>query len=79
MKRIQAACLIQTIGFSPKNPYPTQFDKDLVRKEYENYKSMMDRRGTQYKILREDVQPDGTIIVELKKQNNQQPLGRYFE
>ena len=35
MKRIQAACLIQTVGFYPKTDYPTQFEKDLVRKEYE--------------------------------------------
>jgi len=78
MKRIKATCLIQTIGFYPKNDYPTQFDKELVRKEYENYKSLMERRGTKYQILKEEVQENGAIIVELKKQNNQQPLGEYF-
>lgn len=78
MKRIQAACLIQTIGFYPKTEYPTQFEKDLVQKEYETYKNLMDRRGTKYKILKEEVQPNGAILVELKKQNNQQPLGSYF-
>lgn len=78
MKRIQAACLMQTIGFYPKNAYPTQYEKELIQKEYENYKALMDRRGTQYKILREEVQQNGAIIVELKKQNNQQPIGEYF-
>ena len=79
MKRIQAACLIQTIGFYPKSECPTNFEKELVQKEYENYKSLMDRRGTQYKILKEEVQPNGAILVELKKQNNAQPIGKYFD
>lgn len=79
MKRIQAACLIQTVGFYPKTDYPTQFEKNLVRNEYETYKSTMDRRGTRYKILCEEVQPSGAILVELRKQNNQQPIGKYFD
>lgn len=79
MKRIQAACLIQTIGFFPKTEYPTDFEKELVQKEYENYKSLMNNRGTQYKILKEEVQPNGAILVELKKQNNSQPVGKYLD
>ena len=49
------------------------------KKEYENYKNLMNRRGTKYKILREDVQPNGAIVVELKKQNNLQAIGYYFD
>lgn len=49
MKRIQAACLIQTIAFCPKDDNPTQFEKEMLKKEYENYKNLMDRRGTKYK------------------------------
>ena len=79
MKRIQAACLIQTIAFCPKDDNPTQFEKEMLRKEYENYKSLMDRRGTKYKILHEEVQSNGAIVVELKKQNNQQAIGHYFD
>ena len=80
MKRIRAACLIQTVAFTPKDGfgYSSELAKDLVRKEYETYKAMMDRNGTQYKILREETRSDGSIIVELKKQNNNQPIGDYF-
>lgn len=39
----------------------------------------MNRRGTKYKILHEDVQPNGAIVVELKKQNNLQAIGYYFD
>lgn len=79
MKRIQSACLIQTVSFYPKSEDPTSFEKEMVSKEYENYKEGMQRRGVRYKILREDRQPNGAIIVELKKQNNQQSIGHYFD
>ena len=55
MKRIWAAYLIQTIAFCPKDDNPTQFEKEMLQKEYENYKNLMNRRGTKYKILHEDV------------------------
>ena len=51
----------------------------MLQKEYENYKKLMNRRGTKYKILHEDVQPNGAIVVELKKQNNLQAIGYYFD
>lgn len=79
MKRIKAACLLQTISFQPKDGYPSEFNRKQVQKEYEAYKSLMERRGTKYKILEEHVQEDGTIIVKLKKQNNQQAIGDYFD
>ena len=79
MKRIKAACLLQTICFLPKDGFPSEYSKQQVQKDYETYKSTMDRRGTKYKILEEHVQADGSIIVKLKKQNNQQPIGDYFD
>ena len=79
MKRIKAACLLQTICFQSKDSYPSEFNRQQVQREYESYKALMDRRGTKYKILEETTQEDGSIIVKLKKQNNLQPLGDYFD
>ena len=79
MKRIKAACLLQTVSFQPKDSYPSEYNKQQVQKEYEAYKALMDRRGTKYKILEENVQEDGSIIVKLKKQNNHQAIGDYFD
>ena len=79
MKRIKAACLLQTICFLPKDNYPSEYNKQLVQREYETYKSTMDRRGTKYKILEETSQTDGSIVVKLKKQYNQQSIGDYFD
>ena len=78
MKRIKAACLLQTICFQPKDTNPPEYSKQLVHQEYEAYKEKMTRQHTQFKILEESVQPDGSIIVKLKKQNNQQAIGDYF-
>ncbi len=79
MKRIKVACLLQTICFQPKDTNPQEYSKQLVHQEYEAYKAQMKRRGTQFEILEENVQEDGSIIIKIKKQNNQQPVGDYFD
>ena len=63
MKRIKAACLLQTICFQSKDGYPSEFNKEQIQKEYEAYKNQMERRGTKFKILEENTQPDGFIIA----------------
>ena len=79
MKRIRAACLLQTICFQPKDDEPAEYGKQKVRQEYETYKTQMPQRGTAFKILEEVAQPDGSIVVKLKKQYNQQAVGDYFD
>lgn len=79
MKRIKAAYLLQTIHFMLTEGYPVESEKEKARKDYEAYKASLERRGTQYKIMEETVQPDGSIIVKIKKQNNDQPVGDYFD
>ena len=53
--------------------------KKQIRQEYESYKGQMDRHKTQYKIIEEAEQPDGSLIVKIKKQNNAQPVGNYLD
>ena len=79
MKRINAACLEQTIHFQLKDGMSAELAKQQVRQEYESYKAQMDRHKTQYKILEEAEQPDGSLIVKIKKQNNAQPVGNYLD
>ena len=79
MKRIKAACLLQTICFQSKDGDPSEFGRQQVQKEYEADKALLERWGTKYKVLEETVQADGSILVKLKKQNSQQPVGDYFE
>ena len=79
MKRIKAACLEQIIHFQLKDGISAELAKQQVRQEYESYKAQMDRHKTQYKILEEAEQPDGSLIVKIKKQNNAQPVGNYLD
>lgn len=79
MKRIKAACLEQTIHFQLKDGISSELAKQQVRQEYESYKVQMDRHRTQYKIIEEAEQPDGSLIIKIKKQNNAQPVGSYLD
>jgi len=79
MKRIKAACLEQTIHFQLKDGISAELAKQHVRQEYESYKAQMDRHKTQYKIMEETEQPDGSLVIKIKKQNNTQPVGNYLD
>ena len=78
MKRIKAACLEQTIHFQLKEALVPEAAREQVRQEYEFYKAQLDRRRTPYKILEEKEQPDGSLLIKLKRQNNAQPVGDYL-
>ena len=79
MKRIKAACLEQTIHFQLKDGISSELAKQQVRQEYESYKVQMDRHQTRYKIVEETEQPDGSLIIKIKRQNNTQPVGSYLD
>lgn len=79
MKRIKAACLEQTIHFQLKDGISSELAKRQVRQEYESYKMQMDRNRTKYKIIEEAEQPDGSLIIKIKRQNNTQPVGGYLD
>lgn len=51
MKRIQSACLHQTVHFQLKDDIAHQLAMDEVKAECENYKQQLDRRHIQHKIL----------------------------
>ena len=75
MKRVKAACITQTLHFQLKEDIGHDYAVKLVKEEVENYKKQLDRSGTKNKILREETQADGSVIVEIKKQYNTSPIG----
>lgn len=79
MKRIKAECLEQTLHFLLKDSIPPEAAKQQVWQEYQACKAQMDRRGTLYKILEENEQPDGSLMIKLKRQNNYHPVGGYLD
>ncbi len=81
MKRVQAACIFQTLVFQQKeDPYLSLERKIALNKEeYEKYKASMDKNGTRYQITEEAAQSDGAILVRVRKQyNDKTDVAEYF-
>lgn len=79
MKRIKAACIRQTLHFLLKEDIDHQLAAKLVKEEVDKYKMQLDRNRTQYKILSESAEPDGSVVIEILKQYNTSPVGHYLE
>ncbi|MGN0599404.1 MAG: hypothetical protein ACI4JK_05860 [Oscillospiraceae bacterium] len=78
MKRVKAACICQTLHFMLKEDVAHDYAVDLVEQEVEQYKKTLERSHTQYKIVEQTVQQDGSIIIKVIKQYNSSPVGDYL-
>lgn len=78
MKRIKAACICQTLHFMLKEDAAHDWAVKQVEQDVEQYKKNMDRNRTQYKIVEQLTQPDGSIILKVIKQYNSSPVGDYL-
>ena len=79
MKRVEAACICQTLHFLLKEDVNHDYAVELVEKEYEQYKANLTRKNTQFKIIEETKQTDGSIVVKVIKQYNVCPVGSYLD
>ncbi len=79
MKRIKAACITQTLHFQLKEDLGHDYAVRQVKEEVDRYKSGLDKNRTKYKIVSEEVQTDGSIIIEIIKQYNTSPVGNYLD
>lgn len=79
MKRVKAACICQTLHFMLKEDTPHDYAVKLVKDEIAAYKSNLEKNRTQYKIVEETEQPDGSFIVKVIKQYNSSPVGDYLD
>ena len=79
MKRVKATCITQTLHFLLKEDVAQEYAKKLVTEEVKKYKDSLDKNKTQYKILSEETQADGSVIIEIKKQYNTSPVGNYLD
>ncbi|MBS7315621.1 MAG: hypothetical protein KIG74_04340 [Clostridiaceae bacterium] len=78
MKRIQSACLNQTIHFQMKEEMEHELAVLEVRAEYEQYRKMLDKKRVKYQIVEELPQPDGSLVIRIKKQYNNYDVGDYL-
>lgn len=51
MKRVQAACICQTLHFSQKDEPSKDRNEKLSREEIEKYKKSLEQSRTEYRIL----------------------------
>lgn len=79
MKRVKAACICQTLHFMLKEDVGHEYAVKLVKEEVAQYKRILDRNRTQYKIVDETEQSDGSIMVKVIKQYNSSPVGNYLD
>jgi len=81
MKRVKAACIMQTLVFAQKEELGYSRDKalELNRQEIEHYKATLERARTRYQIVDQTEQDDGSIIVHVIKQyNDKADVSEYF-
>ena len=81
MKRVQAACILQTLVFQQKDD--SYFSKEkkvaLNKEEVEKYKTSLEKNKTRFQIVEETEQPDGAILVRVRKQyNDKTDVAEYF-
>lgn len=79
MKRVKAACIMQTLHFLLKEDISHDDAVKLVGEEVKKYKDQLDKNKVRYQILSEETQTDGSVIIEIKKQYNTSPTGHYLD
>ncbi len=79
MKRVQFACICQTLHFILKDDIPHSEAVLLVKAEVEKYKTELERSGIRYKILDEQTESDDSIIIKIIKQYSNCDVGNYMD
>ena len=78
MKRVKAACICQTLHFMLKDDLGHDYAVKLVQEEVETYKASLDKSRTKYRIVSEETQSDGSVMIKIIKQYNTSPVGDYL-
>jgi len=81
MKRIKAACILQTLVFKQKEDCCMSRESQLKynREEVEKYIKTLERNRTIHKIVEKTEQPDGSVVIKIIKQYNASPVGDYLD
>ena len=82
MKRVQAACILQTLVFMQKEDCGLSkiSISEANRREFESYKQKMEKARTRYQIVSQEEQEDGSLVVRVRKQyNDKADVNEYFQ
>ena len=81
MKRVKAACILQTLVFSQKDDagFTREQALQMNREEMNRYQNSLKRTNTRYQILDEAEQEDGSVLIHVRKQyNDRADVSEYF-
>lgn len=81
MKRVKAACILQTLVFQQKEDAGLTRDQiaALNHQEVQRYQQSLERTRTRYQIVDQAEQPDGSVILRVRKQyNDRADVSEYF-
>ena len=82
MKRVKAACILQTLVFMQKEDCGLGRNSilDANRREFEHYKQTLERTHTRYQIAGVEEQENGSLVVHVRKQyNDKADVSEYFQ
>ena len=79
MKRVQAACICQMLHFFQNDELSKDRNEKLSREEFEKYKKSLEQSRTEYRVIEEKKQDDGSIVIKVIKQYNNSPVGDYLK
>ena len=82
MKRVKAACILQTLVFAQKPEMGYSKDRALRinKEEIEHYKATLERAKTRYQIMDTVEREDGSIVVHVRRHyNDKADVSEYFE
>ena len=82
MKRVKAACILQTLVFAQKSEmgYSKERCLQLNKEEIEHYKATLERSKTRFQIVDTAEQEDGSVIIYVRKlYNDKTDVSEYFD
>ena len=81
MKRVKAACILQTLIFQQKEDcgFSLEQIRNINRQELSRYKQSLERTRTRYQIDSEEELENGSILIRVRKQyNDKADVSEYF-
>ncbi|MBQ3193032.1 MAG: hypothetical protein IJO21_04560 [Oscillospiraceae bacterium] len=82
MKRVKAACILQTLVFAQKEDSGFSREQILLRNRQEiaHYQQTLERTRTRYQIISQEEQENGSIVLRIRKQyNDKADVAEYFQ
>lgn len=82
MKRVKSACILQTLVFSQNDAscFSKEKNIEMNKEEVEKYKVSLEKNKTKFQITEEAEQPDGSVLIRVRKQyNDKTDVSEYFD